>query len=119
MCVFSPHRPARTRSRFMRHRPSLEPKSQKLRPPVRTARGAEERFDVSEESAPRGYGEIAREAVPLPDSSYRPTMEEETLAGELTGLRVVAAWPDDRSPSEAVVREALAESPQLDVSDLR
>ncbi len=102
----------------MRQRQITEQPTNDLRAPGRVAPGAENRFDVSEER-PKGYSEIARESVPLPDSSYRPTTSEEEFAGEQTGLRVVSAWPDDRSPSEDAVREVLAEEPQLDVSDLR
>lgn len=94
--------------------------TQDLRPLRRRTRATDSRFDNSDADRPAvDYEDLTRRTVPNPDSSYRPTEAEEALALDLTGLRVVTAWPEPDAPSEDSVLAALGREPHLDTTDLR
>lgn len=69
----------------------------------------------------RTYDDIVRTTVPNPDSSHRPTRNEEHEAVEReAGPRVHQATPDesDDATTESAVRDALASLGTADLADL-
>lgn len=67
---------------------------------------------------PRTYEELTRQTVPMPDSSYRPTLEQERAA--YAGVRVM---DEDERAIFAKVCDALIElaqrDPALDLDELQ